>query len=139
MTVKVPPCPGSYQVEYFDNADLTNPPVLVQCEEGPIGPFSFDWLATPPPAGVGPKFSVRWRGAVYIAAGTYTVTANADDGIRVKFGGQWVIDEWHDHSLSDGGYTQTVTLTMPRNTSEIIVEYYENGEGAAAIQFDGPF
>lgn len=135
--MQIPTCPGKYRVEYFNNADLLDPPVLVQCEEGP--PISVDWIASPPPGGIGEIFSVRWTGAFYIAAGSYSFIANADDGIRVKFAGKWIIDEWHEHSISDGEYTGLLELPDPRFMSEIVVEYFENGIGQAAVKFEGTF
>jgi hypothetical protein len=62
------------------------------------------------------------------AAGSYTFTATADDGIRVYLDGALVIDQWRDQSPT----TYTATRQVTAGNHELRVEYYENGGGAVA-------
>ena len=62
------------------------------------------------------------------AAGSYTFTATADDGIRVYLDGALVIDQWRDQSPT----TYTATRQVTAGNHELKVEYYERGGGAVA-------
>jgi hypothetical protein len=62
------------------------------------------------------------------AAGSYTFTATADDGVRVYLDGMLVIDQWKDQSAT----TYTASRTVTAGNLELKVEYYENGGDAVA-------
>jgi hypothetical protein len=119
-------CPtGQFRAEYFNNTTLSGTPVLVRCE----GPIRYDWGAGGPGSGVAAdRFSVRWTGWFDFAAGTYVVTARADDGVRVWVDGTQVIAGWRDQAAT----TYQATRTLTAGSHEVRMEYYENGGFAVA-------
>jgi hypothetical protein len=115
-----------YKAEYFNNRHLSGSPTLTRCESWPI---NHDWGSGGPGGGVGTdNFSARWTGTAYIAAGTYTFIARADDGIRVWLSNVLIIDEWRDQAPTEF----RVTRSVPAGIHSIRVEYYENVFGAVA-------
>src|SRR5207237_2419564 len=75
------------------------------------------------------NFSVRWTGRCTLAAGTFTFTARADDGVRVFVDGVAVIDQFHDQPAT----TYTANRTLTAGEHDVKVEYYERA-GDAVIQ-----
>lgn len=119
-------CSNQYKAEYFNNRYLSGSPAFTRCENWPI---SQNWGTGSPGSGVGSdNFSVRWTGQAYIAAGTYTFIAAADDGIRVWLDNNLIVDAWRDQGLTE----YRVTMSVGSGNHAIKVEYYENSGGAAA-------
>jgi hypothetical protein len=123
------PISGSAQVwrgEYFDNSSLTGSSAFTRDDAA----INFNWGNASPGTGVsGPNWSVRWtaRRATTLP-GYYTVTATADDGVRVWLDGNLLIDEWHDQSPTP--YAAMVYLNA--GAHDWRVEYYNRG-GIATI------
>ena len=118
-------CSGQFDAQYFNNTTLSGTPVVEQCETA----INYDWGTGSPAAGVNAdNFSVRWSGQFNFAAGGYTFSATADDGIRVYVDGNLVIDKWIDSSAT--AYTATTTLTA--GTHAVKVEYYDHTVDAVA-------
>jgi N-acetylmuramoyl-L-alanine amidase len=116
---------GQYCAEYYNSRDLSGAPVLVRNE----GNINYDWGNGSPGSGVNnDNFSARWRGRFTFDVANYTITARADDGIRVSVDGNLVIDAWRDQAATE--YRQTRAISAGEH--EIKVEYYENGGGAVA-------
>jgi hypothetical protein len=112
--------------EYFTNAELAGAPVLVQNE----GQVDFDWGLGSAAAGLPvDRWSARWSRWVTFSAGTYTFSAQADNGIRVYLDGRLLIDGW----FSNGQDIHTVVVSL-EGSHRLVVEYYEN-EGAALARF----
>jgi hypothetical protein len=121
-----PACSGTqYVTEYWSNQTLAGTPAVTTCENGPI---SHDWGAGSPSGILADHFSARWSRTATFAAGTYTVTARADDGIRLWLDGDPLIDAWHDQ----GPTTYTATRTISAGDHTIKVEYFEDAGGAVA-------
>lgn len=83
------------------------------------------------PTGVGictDDFSVRWVKTQSFAAGTYTFTVTADDGVRVYLDGSLVIDQWKDQAPT----TYTASRSVSAGDHTVSVEYYEHTEVAVA-------
>ncbi len=115
---------GQFRAEYFVNTSLTAPATRTACESS----INYDW-GTGGPAGLPvDAFSVRWTGRFSFAAGSYTFTARADDGIRIFVDGVAVISAWVVQAPTM--YTATQTLTAGEH--EVKVEYFENYAGAVA-------
>lgn len=128
FSVQVASCPV-YRAEYYGNRFLSGSPTFVRCEDWPI---NHNWGTGGPGSGVGSdNFSARWTGRAYIAAGTYTFTGGADDGIRVWLDGSLIIDQWRDQGYTE--YRTTRTFSSG-GYHDIKVEYYENG-GDARVFF----
>ena len=121
------PCePGQFRAEYFNNMDLSGPPVLVSCEGAP---FSYDWgEESPAPEILPDQFSVRWTGRFYFLWAAYTFQARADDGVRVFVDGEPLIDAWWDQ----GATTYRANHWLSPGEHTVVMEYYENGGGAVA-------
>jgi len=119
-------CPtGRYLAEYYGNGSLSGPAVFSRCD----GAIDNDWGRGGPGGGVGPDdFSVRWSGRHSFAGATYTFTATADDGIRVRLDGEVIIDAWYDQSAS----TYSAVRSIDAGEHTITVEYYERGGDAVA-------
>src|SRR5205823_5210393 len=119
-------CPtGQFLAEYFSNIALSGTPARTACEST----INNDYGAGGPAGLPVDNFSVRWTGRFTFAAGTFTFTARADDGVRVFVDGVLVIDQWHDGSAT----TYTATRPLTAGDHEVKVEYYERF-GAAIIQ-----
>jgi LysM repeat protein len=133
MTLCIPvssPPPASFpqwRGEYFNNAELAGAPSVVRND----ATISFDWgIGWPNPRINADNFSVRWTRTLTFNAGTFRLTARADDGIRVFVDNVLVIDEWHAATTTT--YTKDITLATGRHTFR--VEYFE-GIGAASAYF----
>jgi hypothetical protein len=107
--------------------------VLARVEPG----LDFNWDAGSPASGVPvDRFSAR-----YVTQFTpphesgvrdYKVSITRDDGVRMDFGGQRIIDTW-----VDGTWPVSVQITANAGQNyPINIEYYENGGGARlSVQF----
>jgi beta-glucosidase len=84
------------------------------------------------PAGIGPEqYSIRWTGEVAVAAaGPYRLVTSTDDGVRVRFDGKPVIDDWKQHDTK----TNAVTLDLRPGRHKVVVEYFQ-AAGPAVAQF----
>ncbi|WP_111765975.1 galactose oxidase-like domain-containing protein [Nakamurella deserti] len=122
-----PVCPGSaWSADYFPNRTLTGPASLSRCDAA----INFNWGATSPGAGVpADGFSARWSRTVAFTAGTWNLTASADDGIRVSLDGAVVLDGWKDQGTTT--YRAAVAVTAGNHL--LTVEYYDNTYDATAV------
>ncbi len=116
---------GGLRGTYFDNLDLTNP-VLTRID----GPIDFSWGANSPHPSVGPEtFSVRWTGWLEaFTTDTILIKTTSDDGVRVWFDGQLIIDRWFDQAATE--WAVSVPNVVQGVKYPIVIEYYENGGGA---------
>jgi len=83
--------------EYFDNTGLQGEPAFARDDTD----IFYNWGSMPPGSGIrqGVNWSARWTARRNTpAAGYYTVSATADDGVRVWVDNAPLIDEWHDSS-----------------------------------------
>ncbi|WP_242424047.1 PA14 domain-containing protein, partial [Frankia sp. EI5c] len=124
-------CPaGQWAGDYFEGTEPTGTPVDARCDSQ----IYFDWGDQGPGVGdLGPDdFSVRWKQSIsFPTTGTYTFTAIADDGIRVRLDGETVINGWVDQ----GPTTYSAQPLITAGEHEVVVEYYEHGWGSV-VAFD---
>lgn len=121
------PVGGVWAAHYFANASLSGAPTAVFSEGTP----SHNWGAGSPAANIpADNFSARWTSVQTFNAGTYQLTARADDGVRVYVDGILYIDEWHLATAAT--YTAVINLAAGQHTVQ--VEYFESG-GMAWINF----
>jgi hypothetical protein len=121
-------CPGQYKAEYYNNRSGSGNPTFIRCESWPI---SNNWGTGGPGNGVGnDNFFVRWTGQSNFSSGSYRFLARADDGIRVYFDNQQIINGWKDQSATD----YSTTMSVNSGNHDVKIEYYENG-GDAVAQF----
>ncbi len=127
----VAPVPGSAELwhgEFFDNANLSGNPLLARDEVE----LNFEWGTAAPGPGISSSdnWSARFSSKrVASLAGYYTVSATADDGVRVYVDNNAVIDEWHDNAAAS--FASTVYLTA--GSHDWRVEFYQHG-GAATLR-----
>lgn len=119
-------CPdGQYKADYFNNPDLSGAPVRSEC----ISRIDFGWGDSGPGGGVNTdNFSVRWSGRVAFQSGPYQLSAETDDGMRVRVNGALILDAWRDQAPT----RYTPTFTPNAGTHPVVVEFYERGGGATA-------
>lgn len=115
------------QAVYFNNTNFTGSSVSRVDSK-----VYFDFVATPPPAGISPStYSVRWTGKIKPAySETYTFYTKSDDSIRLWVNHKLLVDDWKAHvSREDAG---SIALTASAKV-DIQVEYF-NTSGAASAQ-----
>jgi hypothetical protein len=121
-----------FLAQYFNNITLNGTPTFSRCESTLLE----NWASGGPGSGVGiDNFSVLWSGRFNFAAGTYTFTATADDGIRVWVDGVQIINAWVDQGATI--YQASRTLTAGQH--DVRVEYYERGgQAVAKVRWSAP-
>lgn len=113
--------------EYFDNPTLSASPKLVRNDTK----IDFGWGEGAPDASLpADGFSVRWSRQLRFSEGLYRFSVTVDDGVRLWFDGQLLIDEWRDGGMT----TYSVDRMVGKGRHDLRVEYYEN-LGAAIAQF----
>ena len=111
--------------DFYNNMDLAGEPVLSKT----IDNINFNWSEGSP----GPKlgedsFSLRCTG--YLKApstGKFTIDAVSDDGVRVFFEGEKVLENWTDHAPEKVSVTKDLEAGK---LYKVVVEYYEHTGGA---------
>ena len=117
----------SWQASYWNNTDLSGPPVLQRNEND----IDNDWgTGSPDNAIAHDGFSARWTRYIDTAAGTFRFSATSDDGMRVAVDGRWVINQWSEHAVR----TTSADVALNSGHHWVVVEFYENG-GAAVARF----
>lgn len=126
LTITPPGTFPDWMGEYFDNPYLLGEP-RYRVNNVDI---NFNWgTGSPDPRLAPDNFSVRWTRLYNFAAGSYTFTATADDGIRVWVGDTLAIDAWMPQQAKTYNSTLYLNGTVP-----LRVEYFEQG-GDAVVNF----
>ncbi|MFO7323860.1 MAG: PA14 domain-containing protein [Chloroflexota bacterium] len=114
----------NWTVEFFNNTNLSGPPVLTQ--SGLPG-VNFDWGTGSPAPGVNSDgFSARFSSVQAFAGGTYDFVVTSDDGVRLLIDGQIVLDRFYARPVTTDRFTHVLT---PGNHS-LVVEYFEESDQA---------
>lgn len=118
-TTPTTPTITHWRGEYFNNIDLSGAPVLVRNDAA----IDFSWGTSSPAPNVinADLFSARWTRTMNLARGNYTISATADDGIRVWVNDQLVIDRWRVQNQT----TYTVDVFVPGGATTLRVEQFE--------------
>lgn len=114
--------------EYFTGRQFTGTPVLTRTEA-----VNFNWAGNAPDTAMGvDNFCVRWTGSITAPdTGDYIFSTRSDDGVRLLLSGEWVIDNWGDHSASWNN-SSPIPLEAGK-TYGMRLEFYESG-GDAVIE-----
>ncbi len=116
--------PAGWTGQYYNNANLTSLVTTRTKEPDP----AFDWSTGSPAPGIGvDTFSVRWTRTMDFQEGVYQFTTNSDDGARVLVDGQLILDYWIDQGLTE----HIANKEMTAGSHTVVVEYFDNGGGAA--------
>ncbi|MFP4394563.1 MAG: PA14 domain-containing protein [Anaerolineales bacterium] len=118
-----------WSASYWNNVDLTGPPVLTQEEDR----IDHDWgVGSPEPRVRVNRFSARWTRRINInVAGMYRFTVTGDDGVRLWVDGELILDEWQVQAAK----TFTPEKYLTEGAHRVRLEYFEN-TGAAQIELD---
>jgi len=120
-----PPPPGGWHAQYYNDRDLSGPPVVERTDAD----INFNWgYGSPAPAVLADNFSARWTRTFNMSGGTYRITARVDDGVRVYVDGVLVIDAWQVQAVTT--YVQDVVI--PAGNHTFTVEFFE-AEGLAEV------
>ena len=118
-TITQPITVSSWTAQYYNNNNLSGFPSAILTETN----INHNWGESAPVNGVTvDNFTVRWSASPTLESGTYRVTVRADDGVRVFFNNQLLIDRW---SGGVGGQT-TVEFTSLAGAQSLVVEYRED-------------
>jgi len=127
---------GGIKGEYFNNMDLSGIPVLTRIDPQ----IDFYWNPGPnPPPGVNEdSFSVRWTGDLEAAfSEPFTFITGSDDGVRLYFNGELIIDDWTDHDRTENR-SEPIELVSGQSYA-IVLEGYENaGEAEWQLYWQSP-
>lgn len=116
-----------WKAEYYSNPNLQGAPVLVRNE----GSINYNWGSGSPAPGIpNDNFSARWSRTSYFDGGDYLFRITSDDGHRVFFDNNLVLDNWRDGRTP----VHEARRNIPVGLHEIRVEYYGRG-GDALIAF----
>lgn len=119
---------GSWRAEYYNNTELAGNPAVIRSEMRPRG----NWGVGSPHAGVPADFfAARWTTRVWLEAGNYQISVEADDGVRVHVDDQPVVDAWR----ATGGEFFQVVLPLEAGEYRVVVDYLDL-EGPANLIFN---
>jgi hypothetical protein len=116
---------GEWQVNYYNNPDLSGSPALVRREPRSSYPLDVDWGNGSPASGIvnDDNFSARWVGTFYFDEGNYVFQTRSDDGVRVYIDGLRVIDAWSDGFKEPSNQFRR----LGGGNHQVTIEYYERG------------
>ena len=121
---------SGWRGEYYDNPDLAGEPVLVRDDAN----VDINWGSAGPDAAVVPadNFSVRWERIMSFGEeGIYRFRLWKNDGVRVWFDDQLIIDHWQDYEQNREFY---VEVPITAGAHFVRIEYYDK-EGDNWINF----
>jgi len=131
---QTPDEPTEFNVEYFNNIDLSGQLVLAR-EEAELD--NVWYLGSPDPAVNADNFSARWIKSAEFTAGGHEFLVTADDGVRLYIDGIMVLDKWIDQAAT----SYLVEADLSAGLHEVKMEYYErDGNAVARLGWvpDGP-
>ncbi len=111
---------GIWFASYYDNPDLSEPPVLKRFDAN----LNFNWRNGSPAPGIPSNgFSARWiRNEDFKTTDNYQFTMTFDNGARLYVDDTLIINEWRN----GGVRTVTGNRSITRGVHTIRVEYYHN-------------
>jgi hypothetical protein len=115
----------SWRAEYYDNPTLSGQPKLSRYEDV----LSHDWGYDSPSDDIPvDHFSARYTQTRHFEKGTYLFVFDVDDGIRVWFDGQLVLDKW---SVGKKTNLKVKVYVDKTGNHEMQVAYFENTQKAS--------
>jgi len=128
------------QATYYPNKSLAGKPSLFSLGIGdPTGAVDMEWFGGGPGGSIGgDNWSLRATGMVtFPEAGSYTLRATSDDGVRVWVNDILMIDRWVPQAPTDS--TGPVFTVTAGETRRIRVEYFEaTGDATLLLKWATP-
>lgn len=108
---------------YYSNPNLEGTPVA----SASTGEINYDWGEGSPASGVpSDHWSGQWTTYVDFSPGTYRITTQNDDGVRVWLGDKHVISDWNKHPV----VTNQATVSLLGGRYSMAVDYFDDVMGA---------
>ena len=121
---------------YYNNKTLSCSPTFTQVD-GVVDSTQIAWPLSGGPGGglSDDDFAVSWEGQIKSDfSESITLKTSSDDGVRVFFNGNLVIDKWLDRSVPVTKDTASVAMTAG-SWYNIRIDYYEHGGDSIAQLF----
>ncbi|MFZ6028922.1 MAG: PA14 domain-containing protein, partial [Chloroflexota bacterium] len=117
---------------YYNNVGLEGTPAAVHLD----AQVSFDWGEGRPDTRVAKDgFSVSWTGQLHVPfSGNYTFYTDSDDGVRLRIGQNWVLENWTIHGPTRDETLLPIALTAGE-VYDIELQYFENDVGASIFLY----
>lgn len=112
-------------IKYWDNEKLKGKPIA----EGTSGVIDYNWKGSPAPGVPSDHWSAQWTTYVTFEPGTYRVTTQNDDGVRVYLGDKHIIVDWNEH----GTVINEATVSLTGGSYPMAVDFFDN-VGQAVLQ-----
>jgi len=120
-----PPPTGDWTANYYNNTSMSGTPVLTRNEAA----INYNWGSGSPASGVpADNFSAKWTRSLSLAAGTYTFSVTADDGVRLWVNNHLLIDAWKEQAAT----TYAESIYLPGGAVPVELQYFEKGGMAVA-------
>ena len=127
---------GGIKGEYFGNPDLEGAPVLVRTDPGVDFAWGTDGPGAPLP---GTGYSVRWSGDLEAAfSETYTISVYGDDGVKLWFNGELVVDKWFGQEAGSPRYGVEVPLEAGQHYPIVMEYFFNDGSAVAQLSWESP-
>ena len=127
---------GGLKGEYFSNPDLEGTPDLVRVDPG----VNFAWGTDGPGDGLPESgYSVRWSGDLEAAfTETYTISVHGDDGVKLWFDGELVVDKWFGQEAGSPRYGVEVPLEAGQKYPIVMEYFFVGGSAVAELSWESP-
>ena len=122
---------GGLKGEYFGNPDLVGEPVMVRTDPS----INFQWDTAGPGQPVGTSgYSVRWTGELEAAfTEVYTLMTHADDGVKLWFNGELVVDKWFGQERGAPSYAVNVSMEAGQRYPIVMEYFFSDGSAVAEL------
>jgi hypothetical protein len=112
-------------INFWDNEDLEGIPVATAS----TGVIDHHWGGSPAGGVPSDNWSAQWTSYVYFSPGTYRITTQNDDGVRVFLGDKHVIVDWNKH----GVVTNEATVSLVGGTYSMAVDFFDDYGSAVLV------
>ncbi|MEA3337656.1 MAG: PA14 domain-containing protein [Chloroflexota bacterium] len=114
-----------WRAAYYDNMAMVGTPVVVRNDPSIV----FDWGSGSPLPGIlsEDEFSAEWKRDLHFEPGDYLFSLDADDGARMFFDGQLLLDGWD----TEGSQVITATRMLAEGGNHNIAVHYHEMVGQA--------
>lgn len=112
-------------IKYWNNMDLEGNPVASSTS----GVIDNVWKGSPASGVKEDKWSGQWTSYVDFSPGTYRITTQNDDGVRVFLGDKHIIVDWNIH----GVVNNEALVSLTGGTYAMAVDYFDHVSQAVLV------